>query len=122
MSDIGASLREFFSNLFGSRLAGRLEYDIDVLRSDFQSRIEEYKLQLAELKSDKAVLQAKLERYESVVIPLSSRAGADLSRKPLRPNFGETFNEASLTPWQQKQREFDQLQAAEEKDSAAAKA
>jgi sulfite reductase alpha subunit-like flavoprotein len=106
----GAAIREFLRELFGSRTVARLEFDIERMRADCEERIREYKLQLLELTQEKSLLQSKMLQYENVIMPLSSKAGADLKKPSRQPSFITPFEDAPKTSWQLKQEEFDRIQ------------
>jgi len=71
-------IREFLHELFGSRLNQRLEEDLLRLRSDFDARLLEKDQIIATLRTDIAVLQAKIVIYENTILPHVSRIGADV--------------------------------------------
>jgi hypothetical protein len=112
------AIREFFKDLFGSRLIARLEEDLLRLRSDFEQRLMERDQTIAELRTEKAGLLAKTLVYERTIMPLASRQGAEIvaATKPIKPNFGLDFNAPPvLSKWQQVQADHERRLAEEEK-------
>lgn len=104
---LGVEIRDFFRELFGSRLVERLEIDLLHLRQDFESRLHDKENAIAGLRSEKAVLEAKIMLYEQSIMPTASRLGADIvaHQKPKKPNFGVNFKQPppTKTRWQQVQ-------------------
>lgn len=123
---VGQRIREFFQDLFGSRLVVRLEEDLLRLRQDFEERLQDKERVIAELRSEKAALTTKVAMYELTVFPMSSRAGADLVRstRPAKPSFPSfDFSTPPLkTSWQVMQDEHDQRLAKEIKEEQKEKA
>lgn len=121
----GGEIRNFLRELFGSRLVERLEEDLLRLRSDYEFRLKDKDEIIATLRTEKAEMQGKIITYERSIMPLSSRAGADIvaSQKPKQPNFGGV-DFKTLPPvktrWQQVVDEHNK-QLAEEAQEAAAK-
>ena len=124
---MGEKIRNFFRELFGSRYVEHLETEILRVQQDCIARLQDKELVIAELRSDKAQLQAKIISYEQVIMPLSSRAGASIaSSKPLKPSWATDLNvPPPMTRWQLEQKKHDEENArldAEEKEKAAAAA
>jgi hypothetical protein len=128
----GNSIRQFFKDLFGSSLVARLEEDLLRLRADMDSRLQDRDDLIASLREEKAAADAKITRYECVIMPTASRAGAELVKeaKPAKPNFGIADDWSNLpqvkTRWQIVQDAHEAEIAAEilaeETQSQAAKA
>jgi len=101
---IASSIRLFFDELFASRLTERLQEDLLQLRSDYDYRLQDKDAVIAELRSEKAQMQAKMTEYELTLMPRSSKAGADYVRthvKPEKPNFGFDFSAPPpISKWQ----------------------
>ena len=128
----GAQIRDFFKQLLGSSLVARLEEDLLRLRSDMDLRLQDKDNVIASLKELMAAMEAKITRYECVIMPTASRAGAELVKeaKPAKPNFGIADDWSNLpqvkTRWQIVQDAHEAEIAAEilaeETQSQAAKA
>ena len=72
---LGARIRQFLRELFGSRLAERLELDLLNLRSDMERQLQGYEVLVATLREEKQQLMSKVATYELVILPHASRAG-----------------------------------------------
>jgi hypothetical protein len=128
----GASIRDFFRELFGSRLVESLELQLIQLRTDFAARLQDKDNTIASLRELMAAMEAKITRYECVIMPTASRAGAELVKEaqPAKPNFGIADDWSNLpqvkTRWQIVQDAHEAEIAAEilaeETQSQAAKA
>lgn len=123
----GTSIRSFFRALFGSRAAEILELELIRLRSDFESRMRYQDDIIATLREDKAALQGKVSLYEQSLLPLASRAGADVVRtatKPTHPSFPK-FDFSETPPvksrWAAVQEQHEKDLAAEEAAEQEAK-
>jgi len=68
--NLGSTIREFFRELFGSRLAERLDEELMRTREDCDGRIVEYQHQQAQFRQEIAQLRAKIEKYEMVLLPM----------------------------------------------------
>jgi hypothetical protein len=79
--------RQFFIDLFGSRLNARLEIDLLQLRVDYDTRLRDKDLTIETLHSEIGVLQAKIVVYENTILPHVSRLGAEVInyQKPKTP-------------------------------------
>lgn len=102
----GAQIRDFFKQLFGSSLVQRLEEDLLRLRSDMDTRLQDKDNTIATMRELMSAMEAKITRYECVIMPTASRAGAELVKeaKPAKPNFGIMDEWANIpqvqTRWQ----------------------
>jgi hypothetical protein len=102
----GAQVREFFKQLLGSSLVARLEEDLLRLRSDMDVRLQDKDNTIAALRELMSAMEAKITRYECVIMPTASRAGAELVKEaqPAKPNFGIMDEWANIpqvkTRWQ----------------------
>lgn len=107
----GESIRKFFKELLGSALVLRLEEDLLRTRSDFEARMRYQDDIIANLREEKAVLSAKIILYENTLLPLSSRAGAELVKntRPTKPTFPK-FDFSDVPPiktrWQLEQEKY----------------
>lgn len=122
----GAEIRQFFRELLGSRLVSTLELDLLRLRSDYDLRLQELQLIISTLREEKAELSAKVLRYETALLPLASRAGADSVKlaRPAQPSFPK-FDFSDMPPiqtrWGKVQADHEAQMAAEEAAEQEAK-
>lgn len=118
------SVRQFFRDLFGSRYIMQLETDLLRLRQDLEERLRDKDQIIADLRAEKAALQGKIIVYENSLLPLASKAGADVvaATKPKpKPNWGITFGEPPMmTNWQKIQADWEKHQDELDKAVAAA--
>lgn len=126
---VGAAIRNFFHELFGSRVADTLSAqleskrdDILVLREDFAARLQEKDMVISDLKSEVVRCHNKIENYELVLIPLSGKGTTNIfgSPAPNEPTF-EPFSDSSDSDWQGVLAEHDKRQQAEADAEAKAK-
>lgn len=116
----GESIRKFFRDLLGSRLAETLELQIVHMRSDFEARLHDKDLVISQLRSEKAALEGKAIVYENALFARTSQAGADVVRargeKPTKPNFANLPSGVveTKTRWQLAQEEHYKQELAEE--------
>jgi hypothetical protein len=68
----GLKIREFFSQLFGSRRAEDLRLTNLQLREDFDQRLRDKDAIILDLRSEIQRCREKLDRYEMVLIPLAN--------------------------------------------------
>ena len=104
----GALIRQFFRELFGSRLVERLEEDLMRLRQDFEDRTQEHKIIVASLREEKQMLLSKIATYEAVIMPHTSRVGAEAVayQAPKKPAFNFVDMPREKTRWEQYQDEY----------------
>jgi hypothetical protein len=104
----GALIRQFFRELFGSRLVERLEEDLMRLRQDFEDRTQEHKIIVASLREEKQMLLSKIATYEAVIMPHTSRVGAEVVayQVPKKPAFNFVDMPREKTRWEQYQDEY----------------
>jgi|SRR5580658_4557349 hypothetical protein len=104
----GALIRQFFRELFGSRLVERLEEDLMRLRQDFEDRTQEHKIIVASLREEKQMLLSKIATYEAVIMPHTSRVGAEVVayQAPKKPAFNFVDMPREKTRWEQYQDEY----------------
>lgn len=122
---LGARIRQFFRELFGSRLVARLEEDLLRLRQDFESRTQEHQSVVASLREEKSLLMSKVAMYEITLLPHASRAGAEVVayQKPIKPAFSFVDMPAPKSKWQQVQEDYEkqlEKELAEEAKAATA--
>jgi|SRR5271154_4080756 len=120
----GFTIRQFFRELFGSRLTERLEEDLLRLRSDMEQRIQDKDNLIADLRGDRAVLLAKIATYEMTIMPHASRMGSEIVayQKPTKPNFAPVDIPQPKTRWEMVQEEHNKKIEKEIADEAAAAA
>jgi hypothetical protein len=107
---MGSTLRQFLRDLFGSRYTAKLEVDLLRLRQDFEQRLLDKDLIIADLRTEKAALQGKINVYEMTIMPHASRAGADVvaSLAPKKkPNFSDFSSVVPKSRWQIVQEEHE---------------
>lgn len=113
---VGLSIRLFLRNLMGSRLSAHLEEELMRLRSDYETRLLERERTIADLREQLALLSAKVDRYELVLLPLSSPVGSLLTP---RPAPRETLRSSADTPTPTRWEEIQAQHYAEEARLAA---
>lgn len=126
---LGARIRQFLRELFGSRLAERLELDLLNLRSDMERQLQGYEVLVATLREEKQQLMSKVATYELVILPHASRAGAEVVayNKPKKPSFSFVDTTPVKSRWQQYQEDYakaeeeKEVKEKQEKAAAAAK-
>jgi len=112
-------LREAFRKLFGSSLIERLNTDLAYLRSDFEKRLQERDQTIAELRSEKAQLNAMVMVYQASI---NQRVGIDPTRKRVeKPSFASFTSPPVTTAWQREVQENDERIAKEIAEEEAAK-
>ena len=119
---LGMKIRMWLRDLFGSRLNAHLEEELMRLRADFETRLQERDRLISDLREEKAQLTAKLDRYEMVIIPMTS--GSLLSpRKPLVTlDEKETGTDSLVGHWQAIQRNHDREQENSDGDDGGRQA
>jgi hypothetical protein len=125
---IAKSIRQFFRDLLGSRLVETLERDISqlqaealLIRSDYEARLRDRDEMVADLRANIAALQGKVFLYETTLMPLSSRAGAEVvaAGKPKRQPSWTEFNIPPMkTRWQTVRDEHEAQMDKERKEEA----
>ena len=102
-------IREAFRALLGSRLVERLEEDLMRLRADFESRLLDKEVVIANLREEKQQLLAKVALYEITIMPRSSIQGAEVVNyaKPTKPSFSKEMfiSPPPMSSWQKVQAE-----------------
>ena len=114
-----ATLRNWWDDLFYSELVQRLEQDLILLRSDLQQLRQDKDAVIGDLRSEKALLQAKIQMYE---ININRRVGIDpTAKKPEKPSFASFTSPPVKTSWQAEQEAHDeQIQKELEEEAALA--
>ncbi len=120
--EVAQSLRLAIRELLGSRLVERLELDLIHLRQDFEQRLQDQAVTIASLKEEKQLLMSKLTMMEMVVMPRSSREGAELIKyqKPTKPNFSFAEVPAPKSKWEAFQEQYYKEEAEKDKEAATA--
>jgi len=104
------------SNVY-SKLIERLETDLLMARSDIQQMKQDKDQTIAELRSEKALLNAKVAMYE---LAINRRVGIDPAAKaPQMPNFKDFNSPPPMTRWQQQVALNDAQNAKELAEEAA---
>lgn len=116
-----STLRTWWDDLFYSSLVDRLETDLLNARSDAQQLRQDKDGVIADLRAEKAMLQAKVLLYEQNI---NARVGIDPTRKRAdKPSFASFTSPPVKTSWQV---EIEEHEARIEKElaeeAAAAKA
>ncbi len=113
---LGKRIRQFFRELFGSRVAEQLELSAIQLRQDFEYRLLEKDNLIASLREEKALLTSKITIYELTLMPHASRAGAEVVayNKTKKPSFSFVDTTPVKSRWQQYQEDY--AKAEEEKE------
>lgn len=124
---MGSEIRKFFIDLFGSRVIASLELQLLQLRQDMESRLHDKDQVISELRADRAMMQGRMMIYENTIMPLASRAGAQVvaASNPLKPkpHFpAELIVDRPKTKWELVQEEHDKQMADLDRQEAEAKA
>jgi hypothetical protein len=118
---IAASIRGFWDDLFYSALVDRLENDLLLLREDMARLRSDKDATIAELRSEKSLLSAKIGVYE---LNIHRRVGIDpTAKKPEKPSFASFQSPAVKTSWQAEVEEHEaQIEKELAEEEAQAKA
>jgi hypothetical protein len=116
---IAEKIRGFWDDLFYSSLVQRLEIDLLNARSDAQQLRQDKDEVIADLRAEKAMLQAKVGLYE---LNINQRVGIDPTRKRAeKPSFASFSMPPSKTSWQAEQEAHDiRIEKELEEEAAAA--
>ena len=118
---VAGKIRGFWDDLFYSSLVQRLEQDLAVLRADMQQLRQDKDAVIGDLRTEKALLQAKVGMYE---LNINQRVGIDPTRKRAdKPSFASFKSPKVMTPWQAEVAEHDaqiEKELKEEAEAAAA--
>ena len=102
VESLGLSVRLFLRNLLGSRLSAHLEEELMRNRADYETRLQERDRTISDLREQCALLSAKIDRYELVIIPLSSPIGQMMNRPAAPPLTPKVQVDNSLhAQWQE---------------------
>jgi hypothetical protein len=118
---VGSKIRQIFRDLFGSRVIANLELQLLQLRHDFESRLHDKDLIIADLRAEKALMLGRMSIYENTIMPLASRAGAQVvaatnPTTPKKPNFAiaDIMSQMPKTRWEIEQEKFYAARDAED--------
>ena len=115
---IASAIRNFWDDLFYSALVDRLETDLLNARMDNQQLRQDKDAVIGDLRSEKALLQAKVGMYE---LNINRRVGIDPAAKnPKKPSFANFNSPPALSPWQREVMEHDAQNAKELEEEALA--
>lgn len=121
----GSDIRQFFRGLFGSRLVERLEEDLVRLRVDFEARLQDKEVLIANLREEKQHLTAKINLYELSIMPRASVQGAEVVAysRPTKPSFSKEMFQSPppISSWQKIVMENDEKNRRELEEEAKAK-
>ena len=109
---VGIRIRQFFRDLLGSRLTDHLETELLRIRNDYESRLLDKDRIISDLRSDLVALSGKIDRYELVLLPLTSPVG-DLFRPKRDVALKATTDKSAPSTWEEIQAEHYAQQAAE---------
>jgi hypothetical protein len=109
----GAEIRQWMRELFGSRVTEQLENELMRSRSDYDTRLHERDETIAEQRARIAQLEGKIDRYEMVLLPLSSPVGNLLSPKREIPITETLLDKSSVSSWQEYKMAYEAEQAEE---------
>jgi hypothetical protein len=120
----GALIRQFFREIFGSRLTQHLEEEILKLRNDHDRALHDRDVQIASQREEIARLNGKIVIYEHTVMAHSSKMGAEVVAyqrpTPPKPKFDFVDMPPTLSRWQQIQNAHDDKITKEEAEEAEA--
>ena len=115
---IASAIRNFWDDLFYSALVDRLETDLLNARMDNQQLRQDMNSVIADLRSEKSLLQAKVMLYEQNI---NARVGIDPTRKRAeKPSFANFNSPPALSPWQREVQLHDAQIAKELEEEALA--
>jgi hypothetical protein len=113
----GKSIRQFLRDLLGSRLAEVMQTEILRLQMENQQLRQDKDQTIAELRSEKAQLNAAVLTYQ---LNINQRVGIDPTRKRAeKPSFASFTSPKVKTAWQAEQEEHDARIEAELAEEAA---
>lgn len=121
---MASKIRKFFRDLFGSRLVERLEIDLAMLREDYERRLQDKDLVIANLREEKQQLISKVAIYELTILPRASVQGAEVVayQKPTKPTFSakDFYNSPPvMSRWQQEVAKHEEQMRLEEEAERA---
>ena len=113
-SNVGAQIRSFLRGLFGSRLTDHMEVELMRLRNDYEGRLQDRERTISDLREQVTALSGKIDRYELVLLPLSSPMGDFFRPKPKRDvSLQGITDEPVATTWEEIQAQYYAHEAAE---------
>jgi hypothetical protein len=115
---VAQKVRRFFRDLFGSRLVDALELRVLEVQQECERRVRDKDDLIFSLRSDLSALRAKMETYETILLPLASPAGNLFKPKP-DPKTFERLSGPEPGSWAWVQSEWNRKQADEEAAEAA---
>jgi hypothetical protein len=120
---LGKRIRQFFRDLFGSRVTEHLEVALVQLRQDFERRLQDKDVMVSSLREEKAMLMSKITLYELTIMPHASRTGAEVVayQKPKKPNFSFVDVPPEKSRWERVQDEHNKQMAEELAEEAKKK-
>src|SRR5271157_2925311 len=109
LEGLGKRIRQFFRDLFGSRVLEHLEIEKIQLRQDYEQRLQDKDVVIASLREEKALLMSKITVYEMAVMPHASHMGAEVVayQKPTKPAFNSVDIPPEKSRWQVVQEKHD---------------
>lgn len=105
---VGLRIRQFIRQVFGSRLVSHMEEEMMQMRNDYELRLRDKDLYVADLKEEITRLKGKVAEYELVLIPITS--GGLFGPKRTPPTMESVIEPNS---WQSAQKRFYDEQEAE---------
>jgi len=109
---IAQTIRQFFRDLFGSRLVDTLELRILEIQQETERRIGDKDRMIDMLQSDLANLRVKMESYETIILPIVSPVGNLFKPKP-EPRTLERLSGPEPGTWAFTQMKWNEQMAAE---------
>lgn len=126
---IATTIRQFFHELFGSRVADELRRELEskealmkgfigakegeilMLRKDYESRLVERDKYVSDLKEEVSILRNKCSQYEMTLIPLVSPVGNFLN--PRKKETTDSFSSVEPSSWSSIQADWEKQQQVE---------
>lgn len=115
---LAENIRNFWDDLFYSKLVDRLETDLLVARSDAQQLRQDKDEVIAALREERAQYVSKIAMYE---VGILQRVGIDPSIKaPMKPSFANFESPVPMSSWQKVVAEHEAQLTKEIEDEKAA--
>jgi hypothetical protein len=120
---LGACIRRFLKELFGSRYLEHLENEIAILRQDHDRALHDRDILVAALREEKQHLMSKIAVYELSIMPRASRAGAEVvayqkPSTPSKPKFDSFEMPPTKSRWQVVQEQHEEQMRKEIEEEA----
>jgi hypothetical protein len=112
LADQALAIRKFFRDLFGSRLVATLELRVLEVQQEHERRIADKDRVIEMLQHDLAAVRAKMESYETIILPIVSPVGNLFKPKPDKQTF-EAMTGPTPGSWAWVQAEWDRKQREE---------